>query len=290
LLTETLVTRVLTDEAGTRAVGVEVARDGKRQVIYGGSVVLACGAVNSAALLLRSISPSHPDGLANSSGLVGRNYMQHTCSILMAVGMRRNRTKFQKTLAVNDYYFGDEAYPHSMGGIQTIGKIQADMLAVGVGRLAPKGVRSLLAGRSTDWLVMTEDIPQEANRVVLASSGKIRVSWRPTNMDSHRALVRRAKRMLHSAGYPVIVSTLLGVESNPHQCGTARFGEDPSSSVLDSLCRSRDVKGLLVVDASFFPSSSAVNPALTIAAQALRVSAQVFGASLRDLEPPPPGG
>lgn len=273
-----MATRVLTSPAGERAVGVEVVQNGRPSMVEAGTVVIACGAVNSAALLLRSASPAHPNGVGNSSGLVGRNYMQHTCTLLMAAGLRRNTTRFQKTLAVNDYYYGEPGYPFPMGGLQTIGKLDAAMLATGARRLLPRSLLSQLSGRSTDWLVMSEDISEPENAVGLTSDGGIRVAWRPTNLGSHRRLVRRARAALRSAGYPLIFHQRLGVESNPHQCGTVRFGADPATSVLDPLCRSHDVSNLFVIDASFLPSSAAVNPALTIAAQALRVAECAFGA------------
>lgn len=281
LQTSTMATRVITTRGGDHAVGVEVVRGGRRSVVEAGTVVVACGAVNSAALLLRSASPAHPNGLGNSSGLVGRNYMQHTCTLLMAVApVRRNTTKFQKTLAVNDYYYGEPGYPYPMGGLQTIGKVDGAMLGTGARRFVPRAVLSQLACRSTDWLVMSEDIAHPDNRVELTSAGRIRLAWRPTNLASHRRLVRRTRAALRRAGYPLIFHQLLGVESNPHQCGTVRFGPNPETSVLDSSCRSHDVPNLFVMDASFFPSSAAVNPALTIAAQALRVADLAFDASL----------
>jgi len=281
LQTDTMATRVITTHDGDHAAGVEVIRGGQRSVVGAGTVVVACGAVNSAALLLHSATPVHPNGLGNSSGLVGRNYMQHTCTLLMAVApLRRNATKFQKTLAVNDYYYGEPGYSYPMGGLQTIGKLDAPMLAAGARRLVPRFLLSQLVCRSTDWLVMSEDIAHPDNRVELTSDGRIRLAWRPTNLDSHRRLVRRAKTALRRAGYPLIFHHMLGVESNPHQCGTVRFGRESATSVLDASCRSHDVSNLYVIDASFFPSSAAVNPALTIAAQALRVADVAFDASL----------
>ena len=281
LQTGTMVTRVIMAPDGGHAAGVEVVHHGRRSVVEAGTVVVACGAVNSAALLLRSATPAHPNGVGNSSGVVGRNYMQHTCTLLMAIApLRRNTTKFQKTLAVNDYYFGESGYRYPMGGLQTIGKIDAAMLATGSRRFVPRSLLAQLAARSTDWLVMSEDIAHRDNRVELTADGRIRLAWRPTNLDSHRRLVRRARTALRRAGYPLIFHQLLGVESNPHQCGTVRFGEDPVTSALDPSCRSHDVSNLFVIDASFFPSSAAVNPALTIAAQALRVADVAFGAKV----------
>jgi choline dehydrogenase-like flavoprotein len=276
----TMVTRVITNAAGDHALGVEVVHDGVPSFVGAGTVVVACGAVNSAALLLRSATSAHPTGVGNSSGLVGRNYMQHTCTLLMAIGPRRNTTRFTKTLAVNDYYYGTAGYRYPMGGLQTIGKVDAAMIATGVRRFVPRSLLDQLAGRSTDWLVMSEDIAHPGNKVELTEKGQIRVAWKPTNMQSHRLLVSRARIALRKAGYPLIFHELLGVESNPHQCGTLRFGNDPATSVLNQSCRSHDVSNLFVVDASFFPSSAAVNPALTIAAQALRVAELAFGAEV----------
>jgi choline dehydrogenase-like flavoprotein len=281
LQTRTKAIRVITNAAGDHAIGVEVVHNGRHSTVEAGTVVAACGAVNSAALLLRSATPEHPTGIGNSSGLVGRNYMQHTCTLLMAVApLRRNTTKFQKTLAVNDYYYGEPGYPYPMGGLQTIGKVDAAMLATGVRRFMPRSLLAQFACRSTDWLVMSEDIAHADNKVELTDGGRIRVAWRPTNLDSHRRLVRRARTALRRAGYPLIFHQLLGVESNPHQCGSLRFGNDPATSVLDPMCRSHDVSNLFVIDASFFPSSAAVNPALTVAAQALRVADVAFGAKV----------
>jgi choline dehydrogenase-like flavoprotein len=279
LQTGTKAIRVITNLAGGKAIGVEVDRDGQRSIVAAGTVVAACGAVNSAALLLRSATPVHPNGLGNSSGLIGRNYMQHTSTMLMAVApLRRNTTKFQKTLAVNDFYYGELGYPYPLGGLQTIGKVDAAMLASGLRRFVPRSLLAQFACRSTDWLVMSEDVTHPDNRVELTDDGHIRVAWRPTNLESHLRLVRRARAALRRAGYPLIFHQRLGVESNPHQCGTLRFGNDPATSVLDHACRSHDVSKIYVVDASFFPSSAAVNPALTVAAQALRVADVAFGA------------
>lgn len=283
LQTGAMATRVVTTPAGDHATGVEIVRDGRRTIVEAGTIVVACGAVNSAVLLLRSATPVHPKGAGNSSGLVGRNYMQHTCTLLMAVApLRPNTTKFQKTLAVNDYYYGEPGYPYPMGGWQTIGKVDGTMLATGPRRFLPRSLLSQVASRSTDWLVMSEDVPHRDNKVELNPDGRIRLAWRPTNLDSHRRLAQRARAALRRAGYPLIFHQLLGVESNPHQCGTVRFGRDPATSVLDPSCRSHDIRNLFVIDASFFPSSAAVNPALTIAAQALRVADLAFDASPRN--------
>jgi choline dehydrogenase-like flavoprotein len=276
LLTRTYARRLLTDPSG-RVTGAEVERDGEQFEVRADIVVVACGAANSAALLLRSANSAHPNGLANGSGLVGRNYMVHNNTALMAVHpTRRNRTTFQKTLAVNDFYLHGPNWPYPMGNLQLLGKLQAGMLTANQ-RLTPRRVLQGVADRSVDWWVMSEDLPDPENRVTLASDGTIRVHWKPNNLVAHTKLIQAARQMLRRAGYPVVLTQRMGIETNSHQCGTLRFGDDQATSVLDPFCRTHDIANLYVVDSSFFPSSTAVNPALTIAAQALRVAERISG-------------
>jgi len=271
--TNAFVSRVSTDPSGVRATGVVVERDGQRVEVEADVVVVACGAVNSAALLLRSAIEQCPDGLANSSGLVGRNYMVHTNSVLVAIDPRRpNPTVFQKTISVNDFYHAgaDPDFPFPMGNLQPVGKLQGVMMR-GAAPYAPDWSLQVAAQRSVDWWVMSEDLPDPANRAVLDASGNIVIHWRPNNLAAHDRLMGHAKTMLRRAGFPILLDQQMGIATNSHQCGTLRFGYDPGRSVLDPYCRAHDLDNLYVVDSSFFPSSTAVNPALTIAAQALRV-------------------
>ena len=276
LMTRTLACRLISN--GDKVTEVEIEHDGQLARLRAETFVVSCGAVNSAALLLRSGSPAHPDGLANSSGLVGRNYMAHTNTALMAINpFRVNRTVFQKTMAINDYYFkGEDGHPFPLGNLQLLGKLQAGMLTANQ-RWVPKPILTALARRSIDWWVMSEDLPDPENRVTLANDGRIQVRYRPNNLRAHMRLLKVAKRILKRAGFPVIFVQRMGIETNSHQCGTLRFGSDPKKSILDEYCRTHDLSNLFVVDGSFFPSSSAVNPALTIAAQALRVGDYIRG-------------
>lgn len=270
----TTVHRLITDRSGQRVIGVEAERDGEPLTIRAETVIVACGAVNSAALLLRSANAKHPAGIANSSGLVGRNYMVHNNSVLIAVHpTRRNSTVFQKTIGISDFYFAgaDPDFPYPMGNLQPIGKLQAAMLAADQ-PCVPRPILGAVAARSVDWWVMSEDLPDPANRVTLTEDGSIRIHWKPNNLAAHTRLMAAAKRLLRRAGYPILISRRMGIATNSHQCGTLRFGTDPAASVLDPFNRAHDLDNLYVVDASFFPSSTAVNPALTIAAQALRVA------------------
>lgn len=278
LWTNSYARRLLTDSTGRRVIGVEVDRNGERLTVRAATFVAACGAANSAVLLLRSTSDSHPLGLANSSGLVGRNYMVHNNTAIMAVHpLRHNPTVFQKTLAVNDFYLRGPDRPYPLGNLQLLGKLQAGMLTADQPRV-PRRVLGAVANRSVDWWAMSEDLPDPNNRVTLAPNGAVRVHWKPNNLTAHDRLIAAARAMLRAAGYPIVLTRRMGIETNSHQCGTLRFGNDPAASVLDPFCRAHEVENLYVVDSSFFPSSAATNPALTIAAQALRVAEHLRGA------------
>jgi choline dehydrogenase-like flavoprotein len=259
-----------TDPTGRRVIGLDIDMNGTRRTVIASTYVVAAGAINSAALLLRSASDRHPNGLANATGLVGRNYMAHVNSALMAIRPKVNGTVFQKTLALNDWYFSESNSRVGMGHAQLLGKLQAEMLEASL-PWAPTKVLAELAGRSVDWYLMTEDLPDPENRVSLDSSGRVIVNRRANNEKLHKRLLRSMAGAMRRAGYPMIQTRRFGLDATAHQCGTVKFGDDPATSVLDPLCRSHDVANLFVMDASFLPSSSAQNPALTIAAQALRV-------------------
>jgi len=272
LWTKTKALRLLTAAGGRQVTGLEVEKEGQTLTVTAGRYVVACGAVNSTLLLFRSANSAHPNGLANSSGLVGRNYMVHNNTALMAVSpLRINPTVFQKTMAVNDFYFNGPDFAYPMGNIQLLGKLQAGMLTAAQ-PLVPRPILQAMADRSVDWWVMSEDLPDPENRVTVGTDGKVRVRWQPNNLVAHNKLIAAAKHMMQQAGFPVVLIQRMGIDTNSHQCGTLRFGVDPATSVLDPYGRTHDVENLYVVDSSFFPSSAAMNPALTIAAQALRVA------------------
>lgn len=280
LWTNTLVKKLITDEVGRHVTGVEIERSrqdklGDKEIVYGDTVVVACGATNTAMLLFQSANDKHPHGLANSSGMVGRNYMVHNNTALMAVApLRINRTVFQKTIAINDFYFKGPNFNYPMGNIQALGKLQAGMLTASQ-PLVPRPLLQMMADRSVDWWVMSEDLPDPNNRVELGSNGKPRVHWQPNNLVAHQRLIEAGRQMLRAAGYTFTFIKRMGIETNSHQCGTARMGDDPATSVLDPNLRTHDIANLFIVDSSFFPSSSAMNPALTIAAMALRTAGKI---------------
>ena len=274
LLTGVRVRRIVTDGTGRR-VDHLVAEDRNGPVkVTGAKFVLAAGAVNSAALLLASADEKHPRGLANSSGQVGRNFMMHNNAHIVAIDLdRRNDVTFQKTLSVNDWYLdGGDGFP--LGAMQLIGKVQGAMMKTSAPRGVPRAILDRLAARSVEWLVMGEDLPSSESRVTVDSAGRITTARVPRGTRTHRRFLKRAKRLLRSAGYDAVFTQHFDISMNSHQCGTVVAGADPATSVLDPWCRAHEVENLWVVDAGFFPSSAAMNPALTIAAQALRVAAE----------------
>ena len=267
--------RLLTDASGKRVEAVEVERNGERVRVDASLFIVSCGAVNSAALLLRSANSAHPAGLANSSGLVGRRYMAHLATMMEGFHpFRRNDMVFQKTVAINDFYFRAPDTDYPLGQIQSQGRTHA-VMAQTVVPWIPQWAYEAWVSRGVDWLVMTEDLPSLDNRVTIEPDGRIRLTYRPNNMRAHQKLVRVTRRMLRRLGYWVVMSYSHKNRNTTHQCGTVCFGTNPRESVLDPYCRSHDIDNLFVVDASFFPSSAAINPALTIVAQALRVAEHI---------------
>jgi choline dehydrogenase-like flavoprotein len=271
LQTGSRVVRLVTDDTGRKIVAAEVLRNGTTEQIRAPLFVLSAGAIQSAVLLLRSASSQHPAGLANSSGMVGRNFMNHNCTAFMSLmPFRVNDTKLPKTLSLNDYYFGGDASNRPLGNLQMLGKIMEPMLRGEVPWL-PRPARSLIATHSVDWYVMSEDLPSPENAVRPLADGAVELRWTRTNMKPHRRFVEVARRFIKRIGFPVVLSQPFGKETPSHQCGTVRFGDDPAIAPLDPFCKAYDHDNLYVVDASFFPSSAASNPALTVAAQGLRV-------------------
>jgi choline dehydrogenase-like flavoprotein len=281
LWTNACARRLITDARGRRVQAVEIERNGEITRVATPLVVVSCGAVNSAALLLRSTSDAHPNGLANSSGLVGRRYMAHLATMMQGFHpFRVNSAVFQKTVAINDFYLPGPHSRYPLGQIQSQGRTHGVMAQTVYPRV-PLGAYEWWVSRGVDWLVMSEDLPRLDNRVTVESDGRIRLRYRPNNLKSHRILVGKTRRMLRRLGYWAVVKHSHGSRNTTHQCGTLVFGTSPRDSVLDPFCRSHDIDNLFVVDASFFPSSAAVNPGLTIIAQALRVADHILATELR---------
>ena len=286
LLTNSFVRKLETDSSGRKISAVAVEREGGIERYSANLVVVSAGAINSAALLLRSANELHPNGLANSSDQVGRNYMGHVNSVLLAVSKCPNPTVFQKTLGVNDFYFGTEEFPYPMGHISFVGKLDGVTLSAGAPAIAPGFALDQMAKHSLDFWLTTEDLPRPENRVTLNKDGEIVLSYTPNNIEAHKRLQGELKKLMNNqrkcdvhggeCHQGLFARNLYLAEQIPlagvaHQNGTLRFGDDPNTSVLDRNCKAHDLDNLYVVDGSFFPSSSAVNPALTIMANALRV-------------------
>jgi choline dehydrogenase-like flavoprotein len=278
LLIAAYVRRLTTSADGQTVTEAEAEVDGRTVRIKATTFVVCGGAANSAALLLRSTSDRHPAGLGNSSGLLGRNYMVHNSTFFLAVNpARRNQTAWQKTLGLNDWYEAGDDTPYPLGNLQMLGKLRGAMVKA-ARAWAPTWALNLVTGRSLDIYLTTEDLARVDNRVVV-DGDKILIDWTPNNLTPHAELVKRVTRAVRRAGYPVVLTERMGIATNSHMCGTAVAGTDPSASVLDPDCRSHDVENLFVVDGSFFPSSAALNPALTIAANALRVAPTIAASS-----------
>ncbi|WP_222937702.1 FAD-dependent oxidoreductase [Spartinivicinus ruber] len=275
LMTNMTVIKLHTTKGGKRIESVEVTHEGERKQLTAQLFVLSAGAVNSAAILLRSANDQYPNGLANSSDQVGRNFMNHNCTALLAINpFKVNDAVYQKTLGINDFYLSDGEGGQPLGNIQLLGKIDGNMLQAQL-KLIPKLVLDWLAKHSVDWYVMSEDLPQANSRVRIDSSGRIILDWQPSNLTAHYQLIKKAKALMHSAGYPILLTKAFDRRTPSHQCGTVRMGSDPAKSPLDPYCRTYDHNNLFVVDASFLPNSAATNPALTIAAQAIRVATHI---------------
>lgn len=280
LKTSAKVVALHTNSSGTEVKGVEAQVNGQSYLFMAHIVILSCGAINSAALLLRSANEKHPQGLANSSDLVGRNLMKHLMTVILQQSPQPNSGLFQRSVYINDFYWGNQDFAYPMGHIQDSGGILQDvifsesppLLSIAAKLMPGFGLKQL-AKRSLGWWLQTEDLPDPQNRVYLEGE-KLYLDYTPNNLEAHDRLLYSWQEVLkatdkQSRGIHPYGSVPLEVVA--HQCGTCRFGENPKTSVLNLNCRTHDVQNLYVVDSSFFPSSAAVSPALTVIANALRV-------------------
>jgi choline dehydrogenase-like flavoprotein len=282
LLTNAKAVKLETGGSANHVSEVVVEHDGSTERFAGELIVLACGAANTAQLLLRSANDKHPNGLANGSDQVGRNYMFHDSTAVLALSREENPTVFQKTLGLNDFYFGSDDFEHPLGNIQMVGKSSSPMFRgekPGETRLAPEWTLERVARHAIDFWLSTEDLPSPENRVTLEGDGSIRLTYSETNAEPKKRLYEQLKSLLpklhmneghliHRFAYMKNDIPIAGVA---HQAGTCRFGTDPALSVLNTDCRAHELDNLYVVDTSVFPSIGAVNPALTAMANSLRV-------------------
>ena len=282
LLTDSVAEKLETNEAGTTVTGVTVSRNGSTETFAADVVVVACGAANTARLLLASATDKHPNGLANGSDQVGRNYMFHNSAAVLALSRDENPTVFQKTLGLNDFYFSSPDHDYPLGNIQMVGKSQAPMFRgekPGETRLAPEWSLERIALHAVDFWLSTEDLPVPENRVSLDREGRLTLAYTATNETPKKQLYEQLRSMLkhldmhedHLLHRFAYMKNDIPVAGVAHQAGTCRFGDDPATSVLDRNCRAHEVDNLYVADTSIFPSIGAVNPALTAMANSLRV-------------------
>jgi choline dehydrogenase-like flavoprotein len=337
LMTNSRVTRLLTNGAGTAITGVEVMHSGtannepavsdsRHMAIYtAGLFALCAGAVNSAVILLASANDKHPTGLANRSDQVGRNFMYHQADALLAITLERNEDSYTKTWGTNHFYLKDPdpAYPFPLGQVQPVGSFHSEMMKGDAPFLTPGFVLEGLKHYAVPWWLTTEDLPDPDNRVTLhnttplsagnsqpgilgahpskdtgspnescpvtdAASGRIQLTYTPNNVESFERLKDRWVEVLKKAGHATTSVPLhayfkkrIPIEGVGHQNGTCRMGTDPATSVLDVHCKAHDLDNLYVVDASFFVSASAVNPSLTIIANAIRVADHLLAERLK---------
>jgi choline dehydrogenase-like flavoprotein len=283
LMTDAYVSKLDTDPSGRSVNAVHVTRAGAEEVYSADLVVVACGALSSALLLLRSANAAHPNGLANGSDQVGRNYVRHNQSVLMAVSRRRNDTVFQKTLALSDFYLGADDWTFPLGFIQMCGKshgaqIRGEALPPWL-EFLPHKPFDMIAEHAIDFWLSSEDLPDPENRITLGRDGHVTLALKPNNLEAHARLRSKLEQLLNTLHlHPFYMERSLyfgktiPVGGTAHQAGTVRFGADPKSSVLDLDCKAHELDNLYVTDASFMPSIGAVNPTLTIIANALRVA------------------
>jgi choline dehydrogenase-like flavoprotein len=282
LLRNAKAVQLRTNALGTAVTEVVAEIAGEPQTFRGDIVVVSCGAVNTARLLLTSANDRHPNGLANGSDQVGRNYMFHNSQAVLAISRELNPTMFQKTIALNDFYFGMPGFEYPMGNIQMVGKSLGPMYK---GEkpletaLLPTGLLNELSRRSVDFWLTTEDLPRPENRVTVDSAAKLTLSYTPNNQVPKQKLYEKLKSMLDHLGmHPnyliprsAYMKADIPIAGCAHQAGTCRFGTDPKSSVLNPTCKAHELDNLYIVDTSFFVSIGAVNPSLTVIANALRV-------------------
>lgn len=279
LQTRSRVLRLETEPDG-RVSGVVYELNGEQCRLTPGLTILSAGAVQSAALLLRSANAHFPEGLANRSDQVGRNFMNHNSSAVIAIApWFRNDAVYQKTFGFNDFYLSDGQGGPPLGNIQLLGRVSGKILKAQLPRM-PEWLLDRVASRAIDFYAMSEDVPHPESRVMV-DGDRIILQWNRTNWQAHLDLVSRLKAVLRAAGFPIVLSRAFDKRTPSHQCGTVRMGNDPASAPLDPWCRAFGHPNLFVVDAACLPTSAAVNPALTIAAQALRVADHIMSTDLK---------
>ena len=272
LITGAMVTRLIA--SGRQITGVQYTHEGAEKSMSAPLVCLCMGAVKSAALLLESANEDHPNGLANSSDQVGRNFMNHNITAIIGVNpFRRNRSVYEKTIQLNDWYLKGGPNGEPLGNVQMLGRITGPIMAAET--KLPLWLATWLADHSVHLMTMSEDLPSSESRVTL-KDGQIMLKWRRTNWAAHLALNAKLTRLLRKMGWPIVLTKTFEKRTPSHQCGTARMGDNPQTSVVGTNCRAHDLDNLIICDASVLPTSGAANPSLTIAALAIRTARAIL--------------
>ena len=274
LMTGAEVLRLETDAIGEQVLAAIVRVNGHEQRLTARAFAVAAGAIQTAALLLRSANATHPTGLANGSDQLGRNFMNHNSSAMLTIDPRlRNTSIYQKTLSFNDFYDVDPVTGYPLGNVQGLGRITAPILQANM-KILPMPLARLVAAYAFGWFLQSEDIPNPESRVMV-KDGQIVMHWQRSNMAAHEALIARTKSVMKRAGFPIVLVHTFGRKTTSHQCGTARLGRDIAQSVVNTDLRAHQIKNMWITDASVLPTSAAVNPALTVAALVLRSAGSV---------------
>lgn len=261
------VVRLVPTSDRRRVQHVVYRRNGELQEVTAKVVVLACGAVKSAALLLAS----EEGGLANGSGMVGRHLMGHNQTAVIAFDHTfLNDSVYQKTFGLNDFYMPDGAGGAAMGNVQLLGRVNGEIMKGSAPRV-PTAILNVLCRHTVDFFLLGEDLPDPASRV-LVRDGQVVLDRTRTNMEVHGKFVKLFKDVLRGIGFKRSLHRTFDEFSIGHMCGTLRMGNSSADSIVDSLGRSHEIENLFVLDGSVFVSSAAVNPSLTIAALSLRAS------------------
>ena len=340
LMVNSRVTRLITNSTGTAVTGVEVLHSGVGKpyggapkptvtnapeaskaghpATYSADILCVCaGAINSAVILLASANDKHPNGLANGSDQVGRNFMFHQADTMLAIGAQKNEDAYTKTWGTNQWYLKDDDpnYPYPLGQVQPIGSFHWEMMKTQAPSFTPGLVLETMKHHAVPWWLTTEDLPLAENRVTLhnATPGeaqcahqpglagphpsgdtgrvnevdpvtdhapkRIQLSYTKNNVKSYNRMkdkwidtLRRAGHLTTHLSVEAYFKQRIPLEGVGHQNGTCRMGDDPTTSVLDKHCKAHQLDNLYVVDAACFVSASAVNPSLTVIANAIRVS------------------
>lgn len=291
LLDNCKVEKLICAQNGGKIIAVECNLNGEKIEFKADIFILSAGAVNSAVLLLKSQCAGHENGIANASNLVGKNYMFHTTSAFTSIMAHEVKAKFPKTFAIMDYYFKDidGGFDYPMGQIQSLPAMTGPYVEGQISHiyphfLFPNFLSDMIAKRMVSFMVMSEDLPKTTNKVSIKNDGRICLDYTPNNLEGHKRLIKKLREALK--GYSLLnremyephfeIDQMIPLLGTAHQCGTIKFGNNPNESVLDINCKAHGIDNLYVCDSSFFPSSSAVNPALTIIANSLRVGAHII--------------